>query len=156
MQKDKLEQLKTFFVEEFEGTTIEEAIKTALNSLKMTKEELKIKILTEGQPGLFGLKGEKTAKIQVSPRFDKYETIIKYFFVKLLDFVKEYISFVDIKIENKIVYITTIFSDQTQLEKVSAKNIYNSILTLTESFIEQLLAEHKVVINLKSSTPIPK
>jgi spoIIIJ-associated protein len=157
MQKNnKLDQLKTFFYEEFEGATIDDAVKTAVNSLKMAKDELKIKILTEGQPGLFGLKGEKPAKIQVSPKFNKVDTIIKFYFIKLLDFVKEYISFVNIEIENKIVIITVIFSEQTVIKKVLSNIVYNSVLTLTESFVEQLLPQHKIVLNLKSLSSITK
>jgi predicted RNA-binding protein Jag len=154
--QNRLEQLKTIFIEEFEGATIEDAIKNAVSSLKMSKDELKIKILTEGQPGLFGLKGEKPAKIQVSPKFNKPEAVIKYFVIKLLDLIKEDISFIDVDIENKTINITIIFSNQTGLKKVSSKNVYTSILTLVENFVDQILPEYKVVINLKLSTHIPK
>ncbi|GEM_PF-523753 len=155
-KNNKIEQLKTFLYEEFEAATIDDAVKTAINSLKMTKEEIKIKILTEGQLGLFGLKGEKPAKIQVSPKFNKVDTVIKFYFIKLLDFVKEYISFVNIEIENKIVNITVIFSEQAALKKVLSNVVYKSVLILTECFVEQLLPQHKIVLNLKSSNSIPK
>jgi|YNPMSStandDraft_1061717.scaffolds.fasta_scaffold14020_2 predicted RNA-binding protein Jag len=156
MQENKIEKFKTFLFEEFEGATIDDAVKTAITNLKMSKDELKIKILTEGQPGLFGLKGEKPAKIHVSPKFNKVDTIIKFFLIKLLEFVKEYISFIDIKTENKTVNITIIFSDKFVLEKVLEKNVYNSIFILTQSFVEQILPQHKIVFNLNSSTSIPK
>ncbi|MFH2137701.1 MAG: Jag N-terminal domain-containing protein [Candidatus Omnitrophota bacterium] len=51
---------------EFKGKTIEEAIEKALAELSLPKEKIKISILTEGQRGLFGMKGAKQAKIRVT------------------------------------------------------------------------------------------
>ncbi|MCP4649689.1 MAG: hypothetical protein GY853_06370 [PVC group bacterium] len=51
---------------EYVGNTVEEAIATALADLKLPKEKVKIQILTEGQRGLFGMKGAKQAKIRVT------------------------------------------------------------------------------------------
>lgn len=51
---------------EVEGKTIEEAIKKALQKLKLSeRKEAKIKILREPQKGLFGLEGGKTALVRV-------------------------------------------------------------------------------------------
>ncbi len=51
---------------EYEGTSVEEAITTALQDLNLPKDKIKIKILSEGQRGLFGMEGVKPAKIQVT------------------------------------------------------------------------------------------
>jgi len=51
---------------EFYGKTIEEAIKKAVKQLNVPRETLKIKVLTEEKKGLFGMQGEKPAKIIVS------------------------------------------------------------------------------------------
>lgn len=51
---------------EIEGRTIEEAIKKALQELKVPREKVKIEILSEGLKGLFGMRGAKPAKIRVS------------------------------------------------------------------------------------------
>ena len=56
---------------EFEGATVEEAIKKALQELKVSREKLKITVLSEEKRGLFGMPGAKPAKIRVSPKKDK-------------------------------------------------------------------------------------
>jgi spoIIIJ-associated protein len=56
---------------EYEGNTVEDAIKKALDELKLPKEKIKIKILTEGQRGLFGMEGAKKAKIRVTVLFNE-------------------------------------------------------------------------------------
>jgi spoIIIJ-associated protein len=50
---------------EFEGGTVEEAIMNALNALKVSRETIKVKVLSEEQRGLFGMEGAKPAKIRV-------------------------------------------------------------------------------------------
>lgn len=50
---------------EVEGSTIEEAIKKALDTLNLPKEKVRIKILSEEKKGLFGMPGAKPAKIRV-------------------------------------------------------------------------------------------
>lgn len=56
---------------EFEGATVEEAIKKALEELKIPRDKLKITVLSEEKRGLFGMPGAKPAKIRVSPKKDK-------------------------------------------------------------------------------------
>ncbi len=51
---------------EFEGVTVEDAIKNALKALKVSRETIGVKILSEEQRGLFGMEGAKPAKIQVT------------------------------------------------------------------------------------------
>jgi spoIIIJ-associated protein len=51
---------------EFYGSTIDEAIKNALQELSVSKEELQIKVVSEEKKGLFGMQGEKPAKIIVN------------------------------------------------------------------------------------------
>ena len=48
---------------EVEGKTVEEAIKTGLEKLGVSKDKVKIKILNEGTSGLFGLMGSKPARV---------------------------------------------------------------------------------------------
>jgi spoIIIJ-associated protein len=50
---------------EIEGKTVEEAIKTGLDKLGVSKDKAKIKILNEGSSGLFGLMGSKPAKVLI-------------------------------------------------------------------------------------------
>lgn len=62
------------WAKEFEGNTVEEAIAKAAQTLNLPKEKIKIKILTEGQRGLFGMEGAKKAKIRVTITPDNKDT----------------------------------------------------------------------------------
>jgi len=56
---------KTKYIE-VEGKTIEEAIKKALDELKLPRNRVKIESVSEEKRGLFGMPGAKPAKIRVS------------------------------------------------------------------------------------------
>jgi len=51
---------------EFEGKTVEDAVKKAVAALKIPKKDLNIKVVSEEQMGLFGMAGAKPARIIVS------------------------------------------------------------------------------------------
>ena len=51
---------------EVEGSTVEEAIKKALEFLNVSREDVTVKIVCEEKKGLFGMEGAKPAKIKVS------------------------------------------------------------------------------------------
>jgi spoIIIJ-associated protein len=51
---------------EVEGRTVEEAVKKALGQLKVPRERVQIKVVSEEKRGLFGMKGAKPAKVRVS------------------------------------------------------------------------------------------
>jgi spoIIIJ-associated protein len=50
---------------EAEGKTTQEAIKTALVALNVTRDKVMVKILSEGEKGLYGMSGGKKAKVRV-------------------------------------------------------------------------------------------
>lgn len=50
---------------EFEGITVEGAIKKALKELNLSRDKVKIEVLSEEEKGLFGMAGAKPAKIKV-------------------------------------------------------------------------------------------
>ncbi|MEI6438062.1 MAG: Jag N-terminal domain-containing protein [Candidatus Omnitrophota bacterium] len=54
--------------QEFDGSTVDEAIKKAITALNVSRENLNIKIVCEEQKGLFGMQGAKLAKIKVSKK----------------------------------------------------------------------------------------
>lgn len=56
---------------EAEGKNIQEAIEYALDKLGVSREDVEIKILTEGQRGLFGMKGARQAKVRVTVKEKK-------------------------------------------------------------------------------------
>jgi len=51
---------------EVEGSTVEDAIKKAMKMLKVSREDIVVKIVCEEKKGLFGMEGAKPAKIKVS------------------------------------------------------------------------------------------
>jgi len=51
---------------EVEGSTVEEAIKRALEILEVSRDEVTVKIVSEEKKGLFGMEGQKPAKIKVT------------------------------------------------------------------------------------------
>lgn len=53
---------------EVEGKTVEAAIKIALEKLNLSRNQVEIEILFEGENGLFGMPGVKPAKVRVSPK----------------------------------------------------------------------------------------
>lgn len=148
----KLEKIATLFTTEFEGISVEHAVKTAVDKLKMSKDELQIKVLSEGQQGLFGLQGEKPAKIKVAPKTDNVENIIKFYFIKLLDFVNEDILFVEVKVQNNVVNITSVFKKMQEFLPITKNEVYTAILTLITLFISRLLPGYKVNLQFKFTT----
>lgn len=51
---------------EVEGGTVEEAIKKALELLNVTRDDVVVKVVCEEKKGLFGMEGQKPAKIKVT------------------------------------------------------------------------------------------
>jgi spoIIIJ-associated protein len=51
---------------EIEGSTVEEAIKRAVELLNVPRENISVKIVSEEKKGLFGMEGAKPAKIKVT------------------------------------------------------------------------------------------
>ena len=51
---------------EAEGRTSQEAIKIALKRLGVSRNQVKVEILSEENKGLFGMKGAKPARVKVT------------------------------------------------------------------------------------------
>lgn len=51
---------------EFEGVSVDAAIKKAVSKLNVSRETINVKVVCEPQHGLFGMEGAKLAKIKVS------------------------------------------------------------------------------------------
>lgn len=51
---------------DFEGTDVEDAIKKAASHFGVDRDDLNIKVVSEEQKGLFGMKGAKPAKIRAN------------------------------------------------------------------------------------------
>ncbi|MBM7645529.1 spoIIIJ-associated protein [Scopulibacillus daqui] len=61
-----------------QGKTIEEAVQTALESLKTTKENVIIDVLEEPKRGLLGVIGVKPALVKVTLRYQPIDKTIEY------------------------------------------------------------------------------
>jgi len=83
--------------------TVEEAIKEALLDLNATKEEVLVEIIEEASKGLFGIIGNKEAKVKVTLKNDPEEIADKF-----LDGILKGMGIIalhDIKLENDMLYI---------------------------------------------------
>jgi spoIIIJ-associated protein len=56
---------------EVEGSTVEDAIKKAMDQLNVSRENITVKVVCEEKKGLFGMEGEKPAKIIVMLKHKK-------------------------------------------------------------------------------------
>jgi Predicted RNA-binding protein len=79
---------------EMTGKTIEDAVKNALNELKVTEDKIEYEVLEEGSKGLFKLLGAKPAKIRVKVKRD-------YIF-EAKTFLREVLNSMEIKSEIRI------------------------------------------------------
>lgn len=67
MENDKSESVSSKIKSiEVEGKTPSAAIEKALTILKAQRNEVRVKILSEEQRGLFGMEGVKPAKVKVT------------------------------------------------------------------------------------------
>ena len=88
---------------EITGKTVEEALKHALDELKLTKDKVDVEVIDEGSKGLFNLIGTKPAKVRVTAKLDSLDDA-KTFLVNVLNSMNINAD-IDIKEENDIIKI---------------------------------------------------
>ena len=88
---------------EMTGKTVDEALKHALDELKLTKDKVDVEIIDEGSKGLFNLIGAKPAKIKVTTKPDALDEAKTFLFNVLNSMNIE--ANIDIKEENDIIRI---------------------------------------------------
>ena len=88
---------------EMTGKTVDEALKHALDELKLTKDKVDVEIIDEGSKGLFNLIGAKPAKIKVTTKPDALDDAKTFLFNVLNSMNIE--ANIDIKEENDIIRI---------------------------------------------------
>ena len=88
---------------EMTGKTVEEALKHALDELKLTKDKVDVEVIDEGSKGLFNLIGTKPAKVKVTVKPDSLDDA-KTFLVSVLSSM-DISADIDIKEENDIIKI---------------------------------------------------
>ena len=88
---------------EMTGKTVDEALKNALNELKLTKEEVDIEIIDEGSKGIFNLIGNKPARIKITKKKSAIDEVEKF----LTDVLKsmDIKAKINIKEENDIINV---------------------------------------------------
>jgi spoIIIJ-associated protein len=79
---------------EMTGRTVDEAIKNALDELKITEDKIEVEVLDEGSKGLFKFIGAKPAKIRVKVKRD--------YIYEAKAFLREILNAMNIKAEIKI------------------------------------------------------
>lgn len=60
---------------EMSGKTIDEAVKSALEKLGLTKDKVDVEVLEEGNKGIFNFLGKKDAKVLVKEKFNYADQI---------------------------------------------------------------------------------
>ena len=88
---------------EMTGKTVEEALKQALDELKLTKDKVDVEVIDEGSKGLFNLIGAKPAKVKVTAKPDSLDDA-KTFLISVLNSM-DINADIDIKEENDIIKI---------------------------------------------------
>ena len=88
---------------EMTGKTVDEALKHALDELKLTKDKVDVEIIDEGSKGLFNLIGAKPAKIKVTTKPDALDDA-KTFLINVLNSMNIEAN-IDIKEENDLIKI---------------------------------------------------
>lgn len=88
---------------EMTGKTVEEALKHALDELKLKKDKVDVEVIDEGSKGLFNLIGTKPAKVKVTAKPDSLDDA-KTFLVNVLNSMNINAD-IDIKEENDIINI---------------------------------------------------
>lgn len=79
---------------EITGKTVEEALKSALNELKVTEDKVSVEVIDEGSKGLFKLIGARPARIKVTVKRDSiYEA---------KNFLRDVLSSMNVKAEIRI------------------------------------------------------
>jgi spoIIIJ-associated protein len=89
---------------EMTGRTVEEALKNALNELKVTEDKIEVEVLDAGNKGFFNLIGARPAKIRVKVKRD-YMYEAKTFIRDVLDHMGVRAE-IRVKEENNIVKVS--------------------------------------------------
>ncbi|MCT8977612.1 protein jag [Clostridium sp. CX1] len=79
---------------EMTGRTVEEALKNALNELKITEDKVEVEVLDAGNKGFLSLIGARPAKIRVKVKRD--------YIYEAKNFIRDVLNSMEIKAEIKI------------------------------------------------------
>lgn len=79
---------------EMTGRTVEEALKNALNELKITEDKVEVEVLDAGNKGFLSLIGARLAKIRVKVKRD--------YIYEAKNFIRDVLNSMEIKAEIKI------------------------------------------------------
>jgi predicted RNA-binding protein Jag len=144
---------KEVFQIESIGSNVEDAIERGLKLTSLNKDEVVVQVLTEGTPGLFGLIGEKPAKVLLGPLYERKDLWIKSFVSRMITLIFPEIEnfYVDVEIKDvcKITLVTP-YEIYNKVSKHTNDEMYNSIFTILEILL------HRLDINLKLYLEIKK
>ncbi|MFQ3674988.1 MAG: Jag N-terminal domain-containing protein [Endomicrobiia bacterium] len=154
---ENLDKIKSLYKEVFQievtGSNVEDAIEKGLKLTGLNKDEIVVQVLFEGTPGLFGLVGEKPAKIIFSPLYDKKELWLKCFLVRLINtiFPDNENFYVDIETKGNECCIIVVVKDEiyNKLSKNTNIELYNSIFSILEILLHRLNIAKKLFLEIK-------
>jgi len=152
-----LDNIKSLYKEVFQieviGSNVEDAIEKGLKLTGLNKDEVVLQVLSEGSPVLFGLIGEKPAKIILGPVYDKKELWIKSFVVRLINIIFPDNENFYVEIENKEngFYIIVEVKNEiyNKLSKNSNIEMYNSLVHILEILLYRLNIKKSLFLEIK-------
>lgn len=139
-EKEELyKNIQNILAEEFVDTTIDDATKRGLKELYLSKDEVNIKILSEGTPGLFGLRGEKPARIVIYPK-QEISCIIKFFLTKICKFFNIKDLSIETKLDDNVLKLHMYIKDENFINLIKKKNfeLYNAVFVILETFLHRI------------------
>ena len=142
---------------EMTGKTVDEALKNALNELKLTKEEVDIEIIDEGSKGIFNLIGNKPARIKITKKKSAIDEVEKFLtdVLKSMDIkaeinIKEENDIINVNLKDKITDTNEIIVRSLTAPSASAVEVEGNTLKLKveKELGVEIVGDIKVKINV--------
>lgn len=125
------------------GPTVDEAIQSALQELKTTKDRVEIKIVDEGKKGLLGIFGARPAIVKVTLKMDAVEEAKK--FLKTICDQMDIPVTIHVKKEGKFIYMD-LESEKIALLIGKRGQTLNALQSLTQLVVNRYSDEFTSVI----------
>lgn len=149
---EKTENIYKLLTQEYTGKTVEDTTKSALKELNVSKEEVNIKVLSEGSQGLFGLMGSKPARVIISPKLDRVDCAIKIFVAKLFKCMSVGNLSIDAKLNYNILNVNIYIKDEV-VSNILRKNnfeLYNSMFIMLKTFLQNIHNELDLSLDINN------
>lgn len=124
------------------GTTVDEAVKSALRDLKAKRDQVEISIVDEGKRGILGIFGARPAIVKVTLKIDPIEEAKNF----IINVCKEMEIDVEIEtsIEGKQVYMN-LYSEKAGLLIGKRGSTLNALQSLTQLVLNRYSEQFMIV-----------